>query len=76
MHDLSGNVYEWTATLYRPYHYDPTDGREDPLAEGIRVIRGGSWYVNRTNVRCAYRIRNNPRDRINNLGYRIARSLE
>ena len=76
LHDLSGNVYEWTATLYRPYHYDPTDGREDPLAEGIRVIRGGSWYVNRTNVRCAYRIRNNPRDRINNLGYRIARSLE
>jgi formylglycine-generating enzyme required for sulfatase activity len=76
LHDLSGNVYEWAATLYRPYRYDPTDGREDPLVEGIRVMRGGSWYLGRTNVRCANRGRRNPGYWRHNLGYRIARSLE
>jgi formylglycine-generating enzyme required for sulfatase activity len=76
LHDLSGNVYEWTGTLYRPYRYDPTDGREDPLADGLRVMRGGSWYVGRTNVRCAYRNWNGPGRGIDALGYRVARSLE
>ncbi len=75
LHDLSGNVYEWTATLYRPYRYEPADGREDPLADGLRVMRGGSWYVGRTNVRCAYRNWYLPRLRYINLGYRVARSL-
>jgi formylglycine-generating enzyme required for sulfatase activity len=76
LHDLSGNVYEWTATLFRPYRYDPADGREDPLADGLRVMRGGSWYVARTNVRCSYRHRLNPRGWYIHLGYRLARSLE
>ena len=74
LHDLAGNVYEWTATLYRPYRYDPADGREDPLADGLRVYRGGSWYVGRTNVRCAYRYWSDPGDRFLDLGYRLARA--
>ena len=74
LHELAGNVYEWTATLYKPYRYAPDDGREDPLADGIRSARGGSWYVGRTNVRCAYRFRFDPGDRDNDLGYRLARA--
>ncbi len=76
LHDLAGNVYEWTATLYRPYRYDPADGREDPLADGLRVMRGGSWYVGRTNVRCSYRDWDDPWNWDYYLGYRLARSLE
>jgi len=41
VHDLAGNLAEWTSSLYRPYPYDPADGREDPDATGERVTRGG-----------------------------------
>jgi iron(II)-dependent oxidoreductase len=43
VHDLAGSLAEWTSSLYRPYPYDPVDGREDPEVEGERVTRGGDY---------------------------------
>ncbi|MFQ5343091.1 MAG: SUMF1/EgtB/PvdO family nonheme iron enzyme, partial [Anaerolineae bacterium] len=68
--DLSGNVWEWTRSLWgedwqKPafaYPYDPSDGREDLEAPtGVhRVLRGGSFLDDRWDVRCAYRVRGYP----------------
>jgi hypothetical protein len=41
-----------------------------------RVLRGGSFNNNQRNVRCAYRNRNNPDNRNNNIGFRVVVSHE
>jgi len=50
--DMSGSLYEWTSSLYRPYPYDPNDGREARLEDdfGNRVFRGCPWYHSEDNV--------------------------
>ncbi len=73
LHELAGNVYEWTVSLYRPYPYQTSDGRERTDVEGLRVLRGGSWYIDRDRVRCASRLRNIPWNRNNDSGFRLAR---
>ncbi len=74
LHELVGTVYEWTRSLYRPYPYQPDDGREQNEDEGLRVVRGGSWYDNRTYVRCAFRDGGPPRLVYNDSGFRLARA--
>ncbi len=36
-----------------------------------RVVRGGSWNDNRENARAAYRNRNDPNNRNNDIGFRL-----
>ena len=68
--EMSGNVWEWTRSLWgedwgQPefkYPYDPQDGRENLEAGRVvmRVLRGGSFYIDGKLVRCAYRRRSDP----------------
>jgi formylglycine-generating enzyme required for sulfatase activity len=73
--EMAGNIWEWTSTLYQPYPYHATDGREDPAEnKGRRVLRGGSWQSRfPQHVRCANRYFAEPNFGFTNTGFRCAR---
>jgi len=68
--DQSGNVWNWTSSLYRPYPYQHND-REDAEAEGERTVRGGAWDDDRGSSRCAYRYGLVPDYYDDSVGFRI-----
>jgi formylglycine-generating enzyme required for sulfatase activity len=69
--DLVGNVWEWTSTLFRPYPYNPHDGRENPKTAGFRVLRGASW-VNDTTLADGLARLDGDFKFYNNVGFRCA----
>jgi formylglycine-generating enzyme required for sulfatase activity len=80
-HDMSGNVWEWTRSLWGDdfgtprfgYPYDPVDGREDALAPNSvsRVVRGGSFISSHVVARADCRFRYLPDARFYDLGFRV-----
>ncbi len=68
--DMSGNVWEWTSSLWKGYPYDPADGREDAHDEGSRIVRGGSFFNHDGFVRCA--CRDGDVDPSDDVGLRVA----
>jgi len=75
VHDLGGNVWEWTLSHYRDYPYDPEDGRNDKDTDDPFVVRGGSWGSVRQGARAAYRDRYRPDGFGDLLGFRVVVSL-
>lgn len=73
--DLLGNVAEWCSSLDRPYPYDPLDGREDPRAAGMRIVRGGGWADTADLLDPALRHAVPPQRRLGWVGFRPARSV-
>lgn len=73
--DMSGNTYDWTSSLYDQeqykYPYRADDGREDPQAEGYRVLRGGSWDFSVQYARVSYRSGSTPSYRDYSRGFRV-----
>jgi formylglycine-generating enzyme required for sulfatase activity len=71
LHDMHGNVWEWTRSAYQPYPYRGDDGRNDPAAAGVRVVRGGSWYDRPYRARSAFRLAYEPHQPVYNVGFRV-----
>jgi formylglycine-generating enzyme required for sulfatase activity len=77
LHDLHGNVWEWTEDCYRDT-LEGQPGTGAPNSEGDcsrRVVRGGSWSGNPQDLRSADRVGVGASDRGIVLGFRVARTL-
>ena len=83
--DMSGNVWEWTRSLWAlgsdtsifEYPYDPADKRREDLPAGNdveRVLRGGAFYNYARSARCAFRFNRDPDFRDYHLGFRVVLS--
>jgi iron(II)-dependent oxidoreductase len=73
--NLAGNVHEWTSSLYLPYPYSATDGREDRDSEAPRVTRGGAADTDADSLTTTWRgadVSRGPRAGHHNIGFRCA----
>jgi len=70
LHDMHGNVWEWTRSAYRPYPYRLDDGRNS-LRPGEKTVRGGSWRDRPKRCRSAFRLAYPDWQKVYNVGFRI-----
>jgi formylglycine-generating enzyme required for sulfatase activity len=79
LYDMHGNALQWCSDWSGDYHYqqspieDPT-GPDTGGAIGFRVVRGGCWYSCPDSVCSATRGGTAPSNRLNGMGFRVART--
>ncbi|NBX37729.1 MAG: hypothetical protein EBR10_11015 [Planctomycetes bacterium] len=76
LHDMSGNVYEWVNDRYGSSYYasSPAQNPQGPSSGSSRVLRGGSWNANASDVRSSNRGNNTPDNSNDRIGFRVLRA--
>ena len=74
LHDMLGNVSEWTADWYGTYRSRSVTDPTGPRTGWTRVYRGGSWFNTRGHVRSANRSYDAPGNRDGSIGFRLVRT--
>jgi formylglycine-generating enzyme required for sulfatase activity len=73
--DAAGNVAEWCSDSYDESYYATSFDRDPvgPPFGAARMIRGGSWLDDTSNLRASYRVRDTPSYHDPLVGFRCAR---
>ncbi len=71
LRDMSGNVWEWTASPYQPYPYTEADDRANLDADALWVMRGGHFGDAARMVRTTTRGAAEPGARRAFIGFRV-----
>jgi sulfatase modifying factor 1 len=68
-------VWEWCWDWYDNDYYDdsPQNDPTGPVSGSYRVFRGGSWFLDASGTRVAYRGGNSPGYSSDNRGFRLVR---
>ena len=74
LYDVHGNVWEWVADWYGGYSSDLVTDPHGSATGAGRVYRGGGWNSPTRYCRAPNRLYDAPGDRINSLGFRLART--
>jgi formylglycine-generating enzyme required for sulfatase activity len=75
LHEMHGNVAEWTTSAYLPYPFHADDPRHAD-ASLRKTVRGGSWYDRADLARSASRIGYWPWQRVFDVGFRVVCETE
>jgi len=71
LHDMHGNVAEWTKSDYRPYPYDDRDGRNAGAKDTAKVLRGGSWHDRQHRASSSFRLGYPTWQKVYHSGFRV-----
>jgi len=73
LYDMAGNVYEWCNDNYKSDYYELSNSIEPqgPATSMFKILRGGSWYHGKEELRCSDRFRFMPVARISFVGFRV-----
>jgi formylglycine-generating enzyme len=74
LYDITGNVWEWCWDWVAPYEEGRASDPMGPNQGKGRIFRGGSWAIDESNLRSAYRGSERPHNKLDGIGFRIVRN--